>query len=1405
MRTHYLYSIALFAALAATGCSKDSGIENDIKPVVPDSGQQVVLTGVSNAATTRTGLGDADGNSIPFLWGEGDYIWVNDTKSDAAQEAGRTATFTFGSLSGLAPYEVYYNRTGTTPATASIPAEQTQAAAGVVDLGANGDFGYARTDTEGVFSLNHYTSYIWFNAYSADVTSKLVSITVSTSDGSAIAGEAAFDGEKLGACNGSSTITLSFGEAGVSLPTQGSDQQVFAAMVVYPADLSETVISVIYTFADGSRYLTSKAGKELTAGSTLRLTNAIAAADCVSEGVHYFTPEGWSSELPASFKSVKAITLGDATLTKEDIRAISNKMSGNAIVDLDDTEFATTEFPDIFSRNSSLQDIVLPRNIQTLASSGSYSSAFYNCSGLKKIGLPEGMTALVENAFYGCTKLEQIHIPSTVTEIGRSIFYNCKALTAVALPEGVAEIPQYAFYGCSALASVEIPSTVTTIIGYSFQNCTVLKDITLPKGLTTLGPNAFNGCKALEEVVIPAGITEIDDKTFYQCSNLTSVTLPEGLKTLGDDVFYQCALLQDVTLPASLETIGARTFGGCNSFTKVAINIEEVHEYAYWDCRGLTSIELGDKVKSIGRNAFISNGGNKVASITSHAVTPPVLSANAFGSVGGTVEGKKYVYIPAASFDAYEKAWAELSGTNGYIFEDISNQELTDGVWYRASREEEWTTSMPQSFQALYVRTIGDNATISSEALATIVSKVSAQQAPVTLDLRSAKYAAAEFPAVFAGNDKLGVIKFFDNTTAVAAGAFKGCTALTEAVIPAGVAEIGAETFESCAALAAINMPSGVKTIGDKAFNGCTALADISLGSVKTIGDEAFAASGLTKASVSATAIGERVFADCTSMTSVSLSGMTSIPAGLFSGCVKLAGITVPNSVTEIGANAFDGCSMLASVSLGSGVETVGASAFADCALTSLVLPDQLTTLGDGAFKNNPAIAKITFGAGITAIGDNAFAGNATVERLTVPKTITQIGVGSFADWSKLTTLTIVGNALTTIGSKAFANAVLLADIYAEPTTVPAIVSDSFSGAGTSVQGSKTVHVPDVSAYNSWTSVCSGYTFEALGDDYLSEGVYYRASASDSWSTDVPASFASLFVKTAGDNTLMTSAQATAVAAAVKGLSAPATVDMSEAVYESATFPAVFNGNVNLTAIVLPANVTAVANNAFRGTGFTSVRILANITYGTSAFNSCASLASVTFDEGVQAIAGSMFTGCPLTSVTIPASVTSIGGNAFQNCKSLTSVTLGTGVKTIGGYAFGGCAMLTEMIFPDATETIEQNAFADCVKLAKVSFGKGMSAIKAYSFTGYGTGGCPLLGDITCRSTTPPTLQDDYGTIAFGGSWNVIAGKDAATRVVHLPKSDDPNNGGPGAYEDSSWNKLATAAFNNFQFVYDVE
>lgn len=353
---NYLYILCAFL-LAFAGCTKDA----DVEPIAPapDGNTQVVLTGFSGRGT-RTGFGSAENGAVPFLWSAGDYIWANNTRSEAIAEGGSQATFIFKSIATADTYDVFYNLTGPAAATALIPAEQTQPAAGELNLGQNGDFGYATAQNE-TFTLEHATSYVWFDTYSSDVTSNLLSITLSVSGGQTIAGEAAFSNGKLGDCKGSSSVTLSFGEEGVALPSQSSDTDVFAAMVLYPADLSTATVSIVYKFADGSVYLQTKSGKTLTPGHTLRLSTQIAKADCKNSGVFFMTEAGVAEELPTeTIGYLKVVTLGESTLSAEELTSIAGNLANGAVIDLGEATFATTEFPMDFARKTNLQEIAPP-------------------------------------------------------------------------------------------------------------------------------------------------------------------------------------------------------------------------------------------------------------------------------------------------------------------------------------------------------------------------------------------------------------------------------------------------------------------------------------------------------------------------------------------------------------------------------------------------------------------------------------------------------------------------------------------------------------------------------------------------------------------------------------------------------------------------------------------------------------------------------------------------------------------------------------------------------------------------------------------------------------------------------------------------------------------------------------
>ena len=99
-----------------------------------------------------------------------------------------------------------------------------------------------------------------------------------------------------------------------------------------------------------------------------------------------------------------------------------------------------------------------------------------------------------------------------VTAIGYMAFYDCSALTSVTIPDSVTTIGSAAFEGCDALTSVTIPDSVTTIGDHAFSGCDALTNITIPDSVTTIGFRAFYNCDALKEVYCKSTTPPIADK-----------------------------------------------------------------------------------------------------------------------------------------------------------------------------------------------------------------------------------------------------------------------------------------------------------------------------------------------------------------------------------------------------------------------------------------------------------------------------------------------------------------------------------------------------------------------------------------------------------------------------------------------------------------------------------------------------------------------------------------------------------------------------------------------------------------------------------------------------------------------------------------------------------------------------
>ena len=115
----------------------------------------------------------------------------------------------------------------------------------------------------------------------------------------------------------------------------------------------------------------------------------------------------------------------------------------------------------------------------------------------------------------------------TVTKVDNLAFFGCTGLTAVTIPETVTSIGNRTFRGCTALTSITIPNSVISIGVYAFENCTALKDVVIGSGMTSIGSCAFHGCTELEvgnitckALVPPTLAANTFDNDHYQGASL---------------------------------------------------------------------------------------------------------------------------------------------------------------------------------------------------------------------------------------------------------------------------------------------------------------------------------------------------------------------------------------------------------------------------------------------------------------------------------------------------------------------------------------------------------------------------------------------------------------------------------------------------------------------------------------------------------------------------------------------------------------------------------------------------------------------------------------------------------------------------------------------------------------------
>ena len=476
---------------------------------------------------------------------------------------------------------------------------------------------------------------------------------------------------------------------------------------------------------------------------------------------------------------------------------------------------------------------------------------------------------VADKAFKGCSSLDTVNFDATsrLTELGAGVFADCQALQNITIPNAVTSIKNDSFNNCNNLTSIVIPKAVIEIGDNAFKNCSKLSSLIISANVTFVGDAAFEGCNAITDITMPTIAIEYISKY-----NLQEVIINGGA-SIGRSAFYNCKGLTSVTIGNSVTSIGNYAFSDCTSLTSVTIgeSVASIGRYAFSDCANLRSIVIPYSVASIEEDAFY--GCSNITKATIPTIAIDLISKYNLQEViingGGSIES--YIFEDCTSLTSVTIG-ESVASIGRYAFKNCANLRsivIPDSV---ASIEED----------AFYGCSNITKATIPTIAI-DLISKDNLQK--VTIN-----GGASIGSSAFENCTNLTSISIPNSVTSIGSSAFRGCKGLTSIVIPDSVTSIGRSAFYNCKGLTSIVIPDSVTSIGDWAFSDCTGLTSI------VIPD-------------SVTSIGDLAFSDCTGLTSIVIPDSVT-----FSDCKGLTSIVIPDSVKRIGHKAFYNCTSLIDV-----------------------------------------------------------------------------------------------------------------------------------------------------------------------------------------------------------------------------------------------------------------------------------------------------------------------------------------------------------------------------------------------------------------------------------------------------------------------------------------------------------
>lgn len=280
----------------------------------------------------------------------------------------------------------------------------------------------------------------------------------------------------------------------------------------------------------------------------VQIKSAEALGDQIFQNCEALTEVEFGSGVNVELQSDSYIFYKSPNLKKIIIDSNNFKLEKSAFVSFSDgiAEIvfgdSVTQIPDAvlgytqFSKNTAVKSVTFGRNVKTIG-----ESAFYGCSNITEIDLPEGLESMGNLAFGDCTSLCTLSVPRSLTKIGAGAFSSCKAIERVNYGGSVGQWGLIEF-------------------GNGFANPVSARTAEEDKKAVLYAEG-----KPVTGNVTIDGVEEIKDYAFYKYDGFKQITFGESVKKVASSAFTCTSNCKGVTLQTVI--ILSKTFTVVSSST----------------------------------------------------------------------------------------------------------------------------------------------------------------------------------------------------------------------------------------------------------------------------------------------------------------------------------------------------------------------------------------------------------------------------------------------------------------------------------------------------------------------------------------------------------------------------------------------------------------------------------------------------------------------------------------------------------------------------------------------------------------------------------------------------------------------------------------------------------------------